>query len=332
MTKLPEENYEYCFNFVRRKKMESLLIMRKIYTIGETVLDILFKNNLPVTAKAGGACLNTAVTLGRLNLPVHFIGEFGMDQVGNFIDHFLKDNHVSTQYVYRYYDGKSSLALAFLNENNDASYDFYKIYPEKRLALNFPDIQQDDIVLFGSIYAVTMEIRKKLLEFIHQANRKKAIVIYDPNFRKQHLHELGKMKPLILENLSLAQIVRGSNEDFSFILGANNVEETYAETSRYCKNLLYTANKKGVFVRTPSINLTYPVKTIEPVSTIGAGDSFNAGIVYSLFRHNIGFKELETLDEKTWEKLLSTAVEFATHVCLSYDNYISAEFAEGYRL
>lgn len=306
--------------------------MRKIYTIGETVLDILFKNNLPVTAKAGGACLNSAVTLGRLNLPVHFIGEFGMDQVGNFIEQFLKDNHVSTQYVYRYYDGKSSLALAFLNENNDASYDFYKIYPEKRLVLNFPEIQQDDIVLFGSIYAVTIEIRKKLLEFIQQANRKKAIVIYDPNFRKQHLHELRKLKPLILENLSLAQIIRGSNEDFSFILGANNMEETYAETSRYCRNLLYTANKKGVFVRTPSVNLTYPVKTIEPVSTIGAGDNFNAGIVYSLYKHNIGFKELETLDEKTWEKLVSTAVEFATHVCLSYDNYISDEFAEAYRL
>src|SRR5512145_37824 len=162
--------------------------MRKIYTIGETVLDILFKNKLPVTAKAGGACLNSAVTLGRLNLPVYFIGEYGLDEVGNIIDSFLKENHVSTEYVYRYYDGKSTLALAFLNENNDASYDFYKIYPEKRLAVDFPQIQEDDIVLFGSIYAVTPEVRTKLMEFIRQANRKKGIVIYDPNFRKQHLH------------------------------------------------------------------------------------------------------------------------------------------------
>ena len=80
--------------------------MRKIYTIGETVLDILFKNKLPFTAKAGGACLNTAVTLGRLNLPVYFIGEYGMDEVGNIIDMFRKDNHVYSLYVYRYYEGK----------------------------------------------------------------------------------------------------------------------------------------------------------------------------------------------------------------------------------
>ena len=185
--------------------------MRKIYTIGETVLDILFKNQLPFTAKAGGACLNSAVTLGRLNLPVYFLGEYGMDEVGNIIDAFLKKNHVSTQYVYRYYGGKSTLALAFLNENNDASYDFYKIYPDKRLDVKFPSISQDDIVLFGSIYAITLEVRSKLMEFIREANKKKAIVIYDPNFRKQHLHDLAKLKPLILENMAHANIVRGSN-------------------------------------------------------------------------------------------------------------------------
>jgi fructokinase len=306
--------------------------MRKIYTIGETVLDILFKNKLPVTAKAGGACLNSAVTLGRLNLPVHFIGEYGMDEVGNIIDGFLKANYVSTQYVYRYYDGKSTLALAFLNENNDASYDFYKIYPEKRLAVDFPEIHQDDIILFGSIYAVTVEVRKKLMQFIEQANKAKAIVIYDPNFRKQHLHELNKLRPLIIENFSHADIVRGSNEDFSFILGVDDADEAYAEIRKHCKNLLYTANKRGVYVRSPQVKLTFPVKTIEPVSTIGAGDNFNAGIAYSLFRYNIGHKDIENLDEKMWETITATAVEFATHVCMNYDNYISDEFAEKYKL
>ena len=86
--------------------------MRKVFTIGETVLDILFANNQPFTAKAGGACLNCAVSLGRLNVPTHFIGEYGLDEVGNFIDNFLRNNNVSTDYVYRYYDGKSTPALA----------------------------------------------------------------------------------------------------------------------------------------------------------------------------------------------------------------------------
>jgi len=157
-------------------------------------------------------------------------------------------------------------------------------------------------------------------------------MIYDPNFRKQHLHELTTLKPLIFDNFSHADIIRGSNEDFSFILGANNADEAYAEIKKHCTNVLYTANKKGVYVRSAKVNMTLPVKIIDPVSTIGAGDNFNAGIVYSLYTHNIGHKDIENMDEKTWETLVSTAVEFATHVCMNYDNYISEEFAEKYRI
>jgi fructokinase len=305
--------------------------MRKIYAIGETVLDIIFKNNQPFAAKAGGACINSSVTLGRLDLPVFFIGEYGLDEVGSLIDRFLKDNNVSTQYVYRYYDGKSSLALAFLNENNDASYDFYKFYPEKRLNIDFPEIQPDDIVLFGSIYAITQEVREKLLGFIKQARRRKAIVIYDPNFRKQHLHNLPKLLPMIMENMALANIVRGSNEDFSFILGVNTPDEVYEQIGEKTPNLLYTDNAKGVSVRTPLLQVLYPVRSIQPISTIGAGDNFNAGVVYSLYKLGIRYDDLNRIDEKAWAEITATAVDFATQVCLSYDNYISHEFAENYR-
>lgn len=306
--------------------------MRKIYAIGETVLDILFKNNMPFTARAGGASLNSAVTLGRLNLPVYFIGEYGLDEVGNFIDNFLKENNVSTEYIYRYYDGKSALALAFLNENSDASYDFYKIYPEKRLNIKFPEIQPDDIVLFGSTYAINPDVRPKLIEFIHHANRKKAIVVYDPNFRKTHLHELSKLKPMILDNIKHANIVRGSNEDFSFIFGVNNADETYENISGLTPNLLYTASRKGIYLKTPGYSAEYPVKTIQPKSTIGAGDSFNAGIIYSLFMQNISYSDLQNLEESAWRLIINTAVEFATHVCLNFDNYISKEFADNYSI
>ena len=305
--------------------------MRKIFAIGETVLDILIKSNEPFAAKAGGSALNSAVTLGRLGLPIYFIGEYGLDEVGNFIDRFLKENNVNTDSVYRYYDGKSALALAFLNENNDASYDFYKIYPKKRLNINFPEINQDDIVIFGSFYAITEEVRDKLMKFIKTAKKKKAIIIYDPNFRKTHLHDLPKLKPLIVENIEHSTIVRGSNEDFSFVFGAKDADETYEILKDKKINLLYTANTKGVFLRTKKIAERFPVEKIDPISTIGAGDSFNAGIAYTLLKEDIKFKDIAELDVEQWERILKTAVEFATHVCLNYENYISNEFSEGYK-
>jgi fructokinase len=306
--------------------------MRNIFAIGETVLDILIKGNLPLATKAGGACLNTAVSLGRLGIRVNFIGEYGVDEVGNFIDNFLKENNVSTDYVYRYYDGKSALALAFLNENNDASYDFYKIYPEKRLNIEFPKVQQDDIVMFGSFYAITPEVRKKLVQFIDDAKKKNAIIIYDPNFRKQHLHDLPKLKAMIEENIRYATIIRGSNEDFSFIFGARDANDTYRFFGEKPPCLLYTASTKGVYLRTPKFSESFSVKKIEAKSTIGAGDNFNAGIVYSLVKYNIGYKDISNIELETWKMIIETAVEFASHVCEIYDNYISEEFAAKYKL
>ena len=52
---------------------------------------------------------------------------------GRLIDDFLKRNGVDTSYVYHFKDGKTELAMAVLDEKNDASYTFYKNYPAKRL-------------------------------------------------------------------------------------------------------------------------------------------------------------------------------------------------------
>ena len=302
--------------------------MRKIFGIGETVLDIIFKNSQPQAAKAGGSVLNSVVSLGRMELPVSFISEYGQDDVGNLVDDFLKSNGVNTSFVHRFHNGSTALALAFLNEKNDAHYTFYKDYPGKRLDIDFPVIEKDDIVQCGSFYAIWPEIRDKFMDFITNAREKGALVIYDPNFRKSHLSELDSLKPLIIENMQMASMVRGSDEDFKNIFGANDADEAWEMISKYCKCLIYTANTEGVFVRTSSFSGKFSVQKITPVSTIGAGDNFNAGIITSIYKKDIKREQLDKLTEKDWGEVISTAVAFATHVCMSYENYISQEFAE----
>jgi fructokinase len=302
--------------------------MRKIYTIGETVLDIVFKNQQPVTAKAGGSMLNTAVSIGRLGLPIHFISEYGTDVVGQMVDSFLIANGVDTRYVYHYSEGKSALALAFLDEKNNANYSFYKAYPPQRLDITLPEVQQDDIVMFGSFYGITMEIREFLKKFLIQARSKNAIIIYDPNFRKSHFFELDKLKPAILENISFATIVRCSDEDLELIFNIKDIDSAYDLIKPLCPNIVYTSSAKGVFVRTPLVRETFPVKKIEPVSTIGAGDNFNAGMVYGLMEQNLKLSDLSSLSHQYWQTLVGYGIDFATEVCLSYDNYISVEFAK----
>jgi len=302
--------------------------MRKIYGIGETVFDIIFKNGQPQAAKAGGAMLNSTVSLGRIGLPVFFISEYASDNVGQIIDSFLTENGVGTSYVDHFKEGKTKLALAFLNERNDASYTFYQDYPEKRLSIDFPVIVRDDIILCGSIYSITGEIRKKFMDLITKAKENGAIVIYDPNFRPTHSSDLETLKPMIIENMKSAKLIRGSNEDFQNIYGASTPDEAWDVVKNYCSCMVYTANSEGVYVRTVSYAGKFAVKDIKPVSTIGAGDNFNAGMMAAIYLNKISVDQLDKMGEKEWSKVISMGVEFATNVCLSYENYISLEFAK----
>ena len=302
--------------------------MRKIYGIGETVLDIIFKEGQPQAAKAGGSVLNSVVSMGRMGLPVSFISEYGTDDVGELIDNFLVENGVNTSSVHRFEDGNTTLALAFLNARNDAHYTFYKNFPGKRLDIEFPQLNREDILQYGSFYAIWPEIRRKIRKFVQTSYDSGALVLYDPNFRESHLSELGSLKPLIVENMRMSCLVRGSDEDFRNIFRVNSADEAWEVVRNYCSCLVYTANTEGVFVRTNSYSGRFPVKSITPVSTIGAGDNFNAGILTSIYRNNITRDQLAKIGEKEWKVIIETAVDFATHVCLSYENYISVEFAK----
>jgi fructokinase len=304
--------------------------MRKIYAIGETLLDIIFSDGQPQTAKAGGSMLNSVVSLGRLSLPVSFISEYGCDNAGDMINNFLSDNSVDTTFVHRYSEGQTALALAFLDQNNDAHYSFYKSYPSDRLNIDFPVINKEDIVLCGSFYALSLEIRDKFRRFVSSARENGAIIIYDPNFRKSHLNDLEFLRPLIIENMEMATVVRGSDEDFRNIFGTDTPDQSWSILRKYCRCMIYTANADGVYVRTPSFSGKFPVLKIEPVSTIGAGDNFNAGLIASFYSDNITGNKIQFMDEAEWEKSISIAVEFASNVCMSYENYIDTAFASRY--
>jgi len=302
---------------------------RTVYTIGESIFDIMFKANDPVAARVGGGMLNTAVSLGRLNTPVFLISEYGYDKLGDISEEFLINNGVRIDFIKRYKDGKTPVSIALLDENNNAEYSFYKIYPEQRLNIPIPEIKHDDIVIFGSFYSVTREIRQTIVNIITKANQNKAIILYDPNFRKSHLSQLNEVMPLIYENISFADIIHCSDEDFSLIFNIKNANDAYKIIKKAgCSNLIYTANKKGVTLKTLNLKKSYAVPQISPISTIGAGDSFNAGIIYALLMNNITHENISNITPKQWDSIIKSGIATATHVCMNFDNYISQDFAK----
>lgn len=278
--------------------------MRKVIGIGETILDIIFRNNRPHTAVPGGSTFNGLISLGRLGVPVSFISEVGNDHVGDIIRDFMKENNLSTRYVDRFPDGKSPISLAFLDNDSNADYTFYKDYPKQRLDVPLPEINEDDIFIYGSYYSLNPALRERMVEFLDYARQRKAILYYDPNFRKAHAHEAIHLAPTLLENFEYADIIRGSDEDFLNIFGEADSEKVYTDHIRfYCDRF---------------------------ITTHGAGDNFNAGILYGLLKNNVRHRDLATLPKETWANIIRCGIDLATEVCRSYDNYISKEFATSY--
>jgi fructokinase len=307
--------------------------MRKIVGIGETILDILFKENQPVKAIPGGSAFNGIISLGRLGVPAIFISEIGNDKVGSIIKEYMVDSNLSTEYIDTFPDGKSPVSLAFLNETNDAEYLFYKDYPSSRLETGYPIIEADDIVLFGSYYALNPVLRPRMLDLLEFAQERKAIIYYDVNFRQTHAHESIRLTPTFIENFEFADIIRGSDDDFKYMFNLTDVDKIYKDRLKfYATNFICTGADNGVELRTNGVSKHYDAKSINTVSTVGAGDNFNAGILFGLLKKDIRRSDLSNLTEKDWDEIIQCGLDFAAEVCQSYENSISKNYAQNYRI
>ena len=300
----------------------------KVIGFGETVLDIIFKNDQPQKAVPGGSTFNAMISLGRMGVPGVMITETGDDHVGDIVRDFLIDNNINTDYVYRHKGTKSHLSLAFLDANNDAQYQFYKDHWNIAMPQEMPQIDKGDIVIYGSFYCINPKIRDFSRRFLETANKQGAFLYYDINFRASHKEDIPDIMENITENMRLASVVRGSNEDFEILYGAKTCDEAYNIVKEYCPYFIYTNADKPVELRTPNLRASFPVKQVETVSTIGAGDNFNAGFCYAIYKE--GVASLETIKKEeelaAFSRFIASGQKLSSVVCQSLDNYVPKDF------
>ena len=287
---------------------------KRVIGIGETVLDILFKNDQPQKAVPGGSTFNSIVSLGRANVPCVMVTEVGGDHIGDLICRYLVENGVSSEFVCRQEGVKSHVTLAFLDEHNDAQYVFYKDHASVALDGQLPQIQHDDVVLFGSFFAINPAIRPAVSTMLHNARNVGAWLYYDINFRKTHIPDIPDVMANIEENMRLADVVRGSMEDFGYLYGLQSGEAIYQQVRQFCDALILTDGARSIRIYTPQGCETYPVQKIETVSTVGAGDNFNAGYIYAM---------MQGLDEQA--SRIEMAQRWSQDVCQQMGNNISDE-------
>lgn len=277
-----------------------------------------------VTAKPGGAMLNTAVSLGRSDLNVSLITELGDDSTSGQIISFLKSNNVFTDFIKIYKDNNTSLAIANLDDNKKPKYTFIKNYPENRKLYEIPNLKNGDILLFGSLYSLDKKIRNGILSIINNANKKNVIVIYDPNIRNaHHLGDKEIMKSL-RQNIKLSNIIKGSDEDFTNIFGSNDYSVQISELRKLNKNalIIITLGADGVIADLEGQSIKLPAIKTKIISTIGAGDAFSAGMILALERQRLQNNSFKNIETDSVKDLLNSGLKYSAMVCNSLDNYI----------
>lgn len=297
--------------------------------MGETIMDILFKQGKPVAAVPGGSCFNSIISIGRSGLPCRFIGYTGHDRVGLDTQAFLQENGVSIEKFEVRKDEKSAISLAYLDENGDATYQFYKEVPRAHEDWSVPIFEKDDVLLFGSYYAICEGMRPQVVPTLEAANRAGAILYYDLNFRRSHAHELETLLPTIHQNFLESTIVRGSADDFEVMYQCRDARRIYEQHIRtYCPLFICTAGAGTITICTPTSSFDFQAPRVEHVvSTVGAGDNFNAGFIYGLVHENVTREQLPNLDREGWQCLIHYATAFAGQACQTTENFISQAFA-----
>lgn len=311
--------------------------MAKIVGAGETIVDLIFKNGEPQKAVPGGSVFNALVSAKHAGADVLFVSETGKDKVGRIVLDFLKENGISADYIYLYDEVNTPVSMAFLNDKNDAEYVFYKPRPQRLPVEPLPELSDGDALLFGSFYSLSADTRSRLVPLLSQSAEVDCVRYYDPNFRSSHLKDLDRLLPVILDNMHSADIVRGSDEDFRNIFGSDEFVGLSGEDfvralyerhiGALCGNFICTCGSRGVWLCTQGRVMFYPSRDITTVSTIGAGDSFNAGVLSAVVALGLRRSDLKVLKSETWDKIITAGVDFSSAVCQTYSNYVPDNFA-----
>jgi len=294
-----------------------------VYTLGESLLDIIFESNQNAVANPGGGMLNTSVSLARSGVGVSLISEVGDDKTAEIILDFLAENKVESKFIKKYYHQKSTLALAFLNERKVASFSIYKSYPKQRRLVYPQNISDKDSVVFGSLYSLFPEIRSEVKMILTSAKKAGALLCYDPNIRSHDLSDT-QIRSALVENIAFADIVKASDEDMKTIFGELSPHEHFEEIQKINPNavLVLTLGADGVIGITKDCTINLPAKEIDVVSTIGAGDAFNAGMVYFLEKAGLADVRNSILKEDNFREMLNSGLNFSAEVCSTLQNYV----------
>ncbi|MGP5413937.1 carbohydrate kinase family protein [Brachybacterium paraconglomeratum] len=249
----------------------------RILIAGEALTDIVVDADGGRREHPGGSPLNVAVALSRLGHDAHLLTAIGDDARGDAIRAHLDESGVQlTPASVR--PGRTSTAEAVLDAHGAATYTFDLTWDPDTAGLP----EAPDAVHTSSIAAV-LDPGATTLSALLRSARESSTISYDPNARPTLMGAPEDVRARIEENIALSDMVKASDEDVAWLYGTEDVEDVAASWRDLGPSLtVLTRGGDGAVAFSASGRVQVAPVQVEVVDTVGAGDTFSAGILDAL--------------------------------------------------
>jgi fructokinase len=286
-----------------------------ILACGEALIDMLPRETAAGEAAfapyPGGAVFNTAIALGRLGANVGYFSGLSSDLFGQMLREALEASNVDASAAH-ISDRPTTLAFVRLVDGH-ATYAFYDENTAGRM-LTPADLPEThaDALFFGGISLVG-EPSGSTYEALMAREAPRRVIAIDPNIRPSFITDAPAFRARLDRMLAMADIVKLSDEDLRWLLGDVSIEDGAREVlARGAKVVLITEGAKGAHGFMAGVEMFVPARKVAVVDTVGAGDTFNAGVLASLWRQGCLSKTgIETLGEAALRHALNFGAQAA---------------------
>jgi len=281
-----------------------------IFCCGEALIDMV-----PITAgdgrngfspTAGGAIFNTAIALGRLGVASGFVSGVSNDLFGQQLVDVLESSNVDTSYTIRS-ERPTTLAFVRLTDGH-ATYTFYDENTAGRMIepADLPTLPKDAEALYFGGISLCPEPVGSTYHALMQTHAADKVTMIDPNIRQSFITDPDGYRARIMGMIGMADIVKLSDEDLDWLVeGPQSPEEKLHIISEFGPSLsILTKGSEGAFAISEGGTAQVPAQKAVVKDTVGAGDTFNAGVLASLHQQGV-------LTKAALAELDVTAVEAA---------------------
>lgn len=295
----------------------------RIVTVGEATIDMILQSDGSYKPVPGGSSIIVAIALGRQGCNVSSLSPISTDGFGKLTRNHLESSGVDTSLM-KTVDEPSTLAMATIDKRGDAQYRFYidgctqgTWTPDDVLFEPRPD----DIISACGSFSLGVDTMADAFDVLFEKWSKDHIIIFDPNVRPA---AIGDNSELALERLerwaNSATIIRASTEDISWLYPEVTIDEV---AQRFLSNgthlVAITDGSAGAYAYTSSTSVYRPALVVdesERGDTVGAGDTFNAGMIKWLLDNDVlSSEKIGQLSIDELCSMLDAGIVLATQTC-----------------